>query len=115
MLHVEGDAVRYLSGGTNGWKEVEVEENNPFVDQAKGVVDWIEGRVEDYRGEAHKARAVVEILMAIFESGPHARGGPHAARDARLPAGPYGRIGPPARQAAGELRHPGRSWSVAKR
>ncbi len=70
MLHVRHNTVRYMNGGTNGWKELDYEDEvvHEFVNQAKGLVDWIEGRVEDYRGDGEKARAVVEIMMAIYES-----------------------------------------------
>ena len=67
-LHVEGNDVRYMNGGTNGWREVENEKNDASVGQARGVVDWIEGRAKDYRGEAQKARAAIEVMMAIYES-----------------------------------------------
>ncbi len=68
MLHIEENTVRYMNAGTSGWTEVDTEENNAFVDQAAGIIDWIEGRTEDYRGDGRKARAVVEIMMALYES-----------------------------------------------
>ena len=68
MAYVDSNTVRYTNGETNGWVDVENEKNDPFVDQAKGVVDWIEGRVEDFRLEAQKGRAALEIMMAIYES-----------------------------------------------
>ncbi len=52
--------------GTGGWRELEP----PPVktDQYQEMIDWIEGRVEDHRGNAVQARYTLEIMMAIFES-----------------------------------------------
>ena len=68
MLDVDENQVRLFNAETHGWRNLDNPHNDPFVDQANGIVDWIEGRVEDYRGEGRKAYAVLEILMAIFES-----------------------------------------------
>ena len=38
------------------------------TDQYQEMIDWIEGRVEDHRGNARQARYTLEIMMAIFES-----------------------------------------------
>lgn len=38
------------------------------VAQANELIDWLEGRVEDYRGEARQGYAVLEIMMALYES-----------------------------------------------
>lgn len=73
MLTVDENTVRLMNAETNGWRTIS--EGSPehtfrdaFLAQAYGIVDWIEGRVEDYRGEARKAYAVLEIMMALFES-----------------------------------------------
>jgi predicted dehydrogenase len=70
MVFVEDNTARYMNGTTKGWVDVENEDNDPFVGQAQGVVDWVEGRIsdEEFRLEAQKGRAAIEIMMAIFES-----------------------------------------------
>ena len=68
ILDIDENAVRLFNAETNGWRTIENPRNNPFVDQAQGLVDWLDGKVEDYRGEGEKARAVIEIMMAIYES-----------------------------------------------
>jgi UDP-N-acetyl-2-amino-2-deoxyglucuronate dehydrogenase len=68
VLDVDENTVRLMNAETQGWKQIDVPKNDPFVGQAHGIVDWLEGRVEDYRGEATKARATVEIMMALYES-----------------------------------------------
>ena len=68
ILDVDEDNVRLLNGSTAGWKTLEFERIDPFVGQARGVVDWLDGAVDDYRGEGAKGRATLEILMSIYES-----------------------------------------------
>ena len=57
-----------MNAGAAGWQTLDNPHNDPFAGQAQGIVDWLDGRVEDYRGEATKARATVEIMMALYES-----------------------------------------------
>lgn len=68
MLDVEENRVRLFNRETRGWRTLDNPQNDPFVDQARGLVDWIEERVTDYRGDGAKARATLEILLAIYES-----------------------------------------------
>ena len=51
---------------TGGWQEIEPAAVE--TDQYQEMIDWIEGRVEDHRGNARQARYTLEIMMAIFES-----------------------------------------------
>ena len=64
-LGAEGKLLLHQDG-TAGWREIEP----PPVktDQYQEMIDWIEGRVEDHRGNAIQARYTLEIMMAIFES-----------------------------------------------
>jgi predicted dehydrogenase len=39
-----------------------------FVDQARCLVDWLEGRIDQYPGEAGSGYAALEIILAIYES-----------------------------------------------
>ena len=39
-----------------------------FVHQARSVVDWLDGTVDDHPGDARHGYAALEILMAIYES-----------------------------------------------
>jgi predicted dehydrogenase len=68
ILDVDEDSVKLFNGKTGGWQPIEFERRDPFVGQAHGIVDWLDGNVEDYRGEGTKGRATLEILMAIYES-----------------------------------------------
>ena len=69
MLEVSRNVVRLFNAETAGWRKVmDGPESDASVDQARGIVDWIEGRVEDYRSDGLKARATLEIMMAIYES-----------------------------------------------
>lgn len=68
VLDVDENTVRLMNAETRGWRTLDNPKNNPFEEQAKGIVDWLEGRVEDYRGEAKKARGTLEVMMALYES-----------------------------------------------
>jgi UDP-N-acetyl-2-amino-2-deoxyglucuronate dehydrogenase len=73
VLEVDENNVRLMNATSNGWQVVaEGTPNHTFRDaftgQAYGVVEWIEGTVESYRGEAKNAYAVLEAMMAIYES-----------------------------------------------
>ena len=68
ILDVDEDNVKLLNGRTSGWQTIEFEHRDPFVGQARGIVDWLDGAVDEYRGEGTRARATLEILMAIYES-----------------------------------------------
>jgi len=49
-----------------GWQEIEPQPVE--TDQYQEMIDWIEGRIDDHRGNARQARYTLEIMMAIFES-----------------------------------------------
>jgi predicted dehydrogenase len=73
MLSVDENTVRLMNSDSHGWQNVSAGTPNhtfrdAFVAQADGIVDWLEGRVDDYRGEATKAYKVLEIMMALYES-----------------------------------------------
>lgn len=68
ILDVDEDNVKLFNAKTDGWQTIAFPHRDPFVGQAHGVVDWLDGKVEDYRGEGSKGRATLEILMAIYES-----------------------------------------------
>ena len=68
ILDVDENRVRLLNAETRGWQTLDNPQNDPFVGQARGIVDWIEERVEDYRADGRKGREVLEAMMAIFES-----------------------------------------------
>jgi UDP-N-acetyl-2-amino-2-deoxyglucuronate dehydrogenase len=68
VLDVDEDNIKLFNSTTGGWKSMEIDRIDPFVGQARGIVDWLDGQVADYRGEGEKGRATLEILMAIYES-----------------------------------------------
>ena len=75
-IAVDENEVSLFNAETRGWQKIEVRQNavfrnverDAFVDQANGIVDWLEDKIEDYRGEARHGRATLEILLAIYES-----------------------------------------------
>lgn len=67
VIEASTRTVRLLSGKTQGWEAMEPEHPDPWVEQARAFVGWIEGR-NDHRGEARQARRTVEILMALYQS-----------------------------------------------
>ena len=68
ILDVDEQKVRLFNASTHGWHDIELPRNDPFVGQARGLLAWLDGEVEDYRGEARKARATLEIMLAVYES-----------------------------------------------
>jgi len=68
VLEVDEAQVRLLSPKTGGWMTREVKGEDPFTAQARELVDWVEGRCVEHRGQAKNGRAAVEIIMAIYES-----------------------------------------------
>ena len=74
MMDVQGNSLKYMTPSKAGWQEFEPTEakaggyGDAFVHQAYGICDWIEGKVEDYRGEGEYGKAALEIMMAVYES-----------------------------------------------
>ncbi len=69
ILHVDENKVRVLRAG-DAWEDLQVEQNEPFTSQARGIVEWLEGRVgpQEFRNAAQNGRATLEVMMAIYES-----------------------------------------------
>ncbi|MBM3238023.1 Gfo/Idh/MocA family oxidoreductase [Candidatus Poribacteria bacterium] len=67
VMEVTTNRLRFLSGKTTGWQEIDTGYDDPWVCQAKEMISWIEGKSE-HRGDARQARQTVEILMAIYQS-----------------------------------------------
>ena len=74
MMDVHGNSLKYMTQSKAGWEEFETTEaktkgyGDAFVDQAYGICEWIEGKVEEYRGEGKFGKAALEIMMAVYES-----------------------------------------------
>lgn len=72
ILEVNDNSLRYLTKG--GWTEFAPREDErqgygrAHVDQAYGIVEWIEGKNDDYLGQAKHGRAALEIMLALYES-----------------------------------------------
>jgi len=70
IMEVDESKVRVLSSKTGKW-EIYQPDSDPWVDpwiaQARELIDWIEGRAV-HRGRAENGRAAVEIVMAVYES-----------------------------------------------
>lgn len=67
ILQVEEGFIRLFNSRTGGWKQEDTPHPNQHVSQVRELIDWIEGGPE-HRGCGQKARAVVEILMALYHS-----------------------------------------------
>ncbi|MEZ4664222.1 MAG: Gfo/Idh/MocA family oxidoreductase [Caldilineaceae bacterium] len=60
--------VRYMNGSTNGWQQVEAPWRDCWAHQCQETIEWVEGKVEQPISRAERARAVQEIMMALYES-----------------------------------------------
>ncbi|MEM2926405.1 MAG: Gfo/Idh/MocA family oxidoreductase [Candidatus Bathyarchaeia archaeon] len=67
VMECDETMIRLLNSKSSGWQILEPKGEDPFIAQARELIDWIEGRVE-HRGKAENGRAAVEIVMAIYES-----------------------------------------------
>jgi UDP-N-acetyl-2-amino-2-deoxyglucuronate dehydrogenase len=60
--------VRYMSGQSGGWTQVEAPWHDAWAHQAAETIAWVEGRVEKPISSAERGYAVEEVMMALFES-----------------------------------------------
>jgi predicted dehydrogenase len=67
VLDVKQRELRLLRGGGAGWEVIDTGYEDPWNCQARGLVEWLE-KGGDYRGAGRKARATIEILMAVYQS-----------------------------------------------
>ena len=74
IIEVNDNTLRYLTATSNGWQTFTPTEGEQqgygraHIDQAYAIVEWIEGRDENYRGSAQHGRAALEIMLAVYES-----------------------------------------------
>ncbi|MBX3016162.1 MAG: Gfo/Idh/MocA family oxidoreductase, partial [Caldilineaceae bacterium] len=74
IIEVHDNNLRYMTTTSGGWQTFQPTEaeregyGRAHVDQAYGIVNWIEGKLDDYRGKAEYGRAAMEIMMSIYES-----------------------------------------------
>ena len=74
MMDVQGNTLKYMNEDKAGWQVFDPPDKddsgygNAFVHQAYGICEWIEDKVEDYRGSGQKGKAALEIMMAVYES-----------------------------------------------
>ena len=64
----EFGVVRYVSASHAGWQDVEAPWHDCWAHQCREAIDWVEGRTEQPISGAERARAVQEVMMALFES-----------------------------------------------
>ena len=64
----EFGTVRYLSSKGTGWQQGEVPWHDSWAHQCQEAIDWVEGRQDQPISRAERARAVQEVMMAMFES-----------------------------------------------
>lgn len=70
IMEADESKVRILSSKTGGWKTYQTRSRSwidPWIAQARELIDWIEGRTV-HRGRAENGRAAVEMVMAVYES-----------------------------------------------
>lgn len=68
IMELDESKVRLLSGQAGKWEEIPGEGEDPHIAQARELVEWIEGKTEEHRGQGENGRAAIEIIMAIYES-----------------------------------------------
>ena len=90
--NTENGYARVLRTGASGWEMIEAPWHDPFVHMAQEAVDWVDGKIDDPISAGAKGRATMEVLMAIYESGPQAPADRPAAEDASKPAAVDGRV-----------------------
>lgn len=49
-----------------GWQQIKPRQ--PSGNQFQEFIDWLDGKIEDHRGNGKQAKITMEILMAIYES-----------------------------------------------
>ena len=60
--------VRYLNGSSAGWTQVEASWHDCWAQQCQEAIAWVEGQLDNPISGAERARAVQEVMMALFES-----------------------------------------------
>jgi predicted dehydrogenase len=66
-MEVKQRAVRLLRGSGHGWEPIDTGYDDPWIEQVKELLAWIEGGA-GHRGHPNQARATLEIMMAIYQS-----------------------------------------------
>jgi predicted dehydrogenase len=64
----ENGFARVLRVGGDRWETIEAPWHDPFVHLAQEAVDWVDGKADDPISSGEKARATMEVLMAIYEA-----------------------------------------------
>jgi len=67
MIDFDDGSVRLFNAQTGGWQEQPVTPLNPWAEQARALIDWVEGR-EEHRGQADNGYQVMQIMMGAYES-----------------------------------------------
>ena len=67
LIDFDDGWIRYFNGSTKGWKDIEVEDTEPMVDQARELIDWIEDRCV-HRNQAENGLWTMHMMMGVFES-----------------------------------------------
>ncbi|MBI1929754.1 Gfo/Idh/MocA family oxidoreductase [Candidatus Poribacteria bacterium] len=74
MMAVHDNSLKYMVSGKAGWQVFEPTEKkrdgygSAFTDQANAICDWLEGKLDNYPGQARYGKAALEIMMAVYES-----------------------------------------------
>ena len=74
MMDVNDNSLKYMTPKKAGWQVFEPTEKNrtgygsAFTSQAYAICDWIDGKIDDYPGQAKYGKAALELMMAVYES-----------------------------------------------
>jgi hypothetical protein len=74
IMEVNNNSLKYMMPEKAGWQVFEPTETNrtgygsAFTDQANAICDWLEGKLDDYPGQARHGKAALEIMMGVYES-----------------------------------------------
>ena len=74
IIEVRDNSLKYMTKDKAGWQEFTPTEESTggygsaFTTQAYAICEWIEDKIEDYRGAAPHGKAALEIMMGVYES-----------------------------------------------
>jgi hypothetical protein len=67
MIDFDDGSIRLFNAQTGGWQDQPVGSLNPWAEQARALIAWVEGR-EEHRGRADHGYQAVQIMMGAYES-----------------------------------------------
>ena len=66
LLRDRDGGILLLNSDSAGWQSISP--RLPETTQHQEFIDWLDGRIQNHRNNGYQARAVMEIMMAMYES-----------------------------------------------